>query len=237
MTNLPQVQEHYELTQAVNARELHAFLQSRQQFADWIKNRIADYDFVENQDFVCVSENYETQRADGQRGVVTKKEFYISLDMAKELSMVERNEQGKQARKYFIECEKRLQATMPQTYIEALQALLDSEKQKQALLEQAQKDAPKVRHYDLVADRTNLVNASQVGSKIGLSAVRLNKYLDEFGVYNKSVKRNKRTFNHWFIERGLGKMIQGEMGYDQALFTHTGEAWVIEKLANEGVIA
>ena len=157
--------------------------------------------------------------------------------MAKELSMVERNEQGKQARKYFIECEKRLHATMPQTYIEALQALLDSEKQKQALLAQAQKDAPKVRHYDLVAERTNLMNASQVGSKIGISAFRINKYLDEFGVYNKAVKRNKRTFNHWFIERGLGKMIQGEMGYDQAVFTHQGEAWVIEKLANEGVIA
>lgn len=230
MTNLPQVQEHYELTQAVNARELHAFLKSRQDFSTWIKNRIADYDFVENQDFVRFHKKMEANNA-------TLIEYAISLDMAKELSMVERNEQGKQARKYFIECEKRLHATMPQTYIEALQALLDSEKQKQALLAQAQKDAPKVRHYDLVAERTNLMNASQVGSKIGLSAVRLNKYLDEFGVYNKAVKRNKRTFNHWFILRGFGKMIQGEMGYDQAVFTHTGEAWVIEKLANEGVVA
>lgn len=106
MTNLPQIQPHDTLTQAVNTRELHAFLQVQTKFADWIKSRIAEYDFLENQDFVCVSENCETQRANGQRGITTRKEYYITLDMAKELSMVERNEQGKMARRYFIECER-----------------------------------------------------------------------------------------------------------------------------------
>ena len=49
--------------ETVNARELHEFLESKRQFADWIKNRIEQYDFVENQDFVCVSQKNETQRA------------------------------------------------------------------------------------------------------------------------------------------------------------------------------
>ena len=57
-----------------------------------IKNRIRDYDFQENQDFICVSQKNETQRADGQIGVAVSNEYYITLDMAKELSMVERNE-------------------------------------------------------------------------------------------------------------------------------------------------
>ena len=56
------------------------------------QERIGDYDFVENQDFVCVSQKNETQRADGQIGVSVSNEYFVSVGMAKELSMVERNE-------------------------------------------------------------------------------------------------------------------------------------------------
>ena len=111
--NLPVIQQQGELKQAVNARELHIYLQSRQQFSDWIKSRIEKYDFIENQDYICISENYETQRANGQRGIATRKEYYVSIDMAKELSMVENNEQGKTARKHFIKCEKELKEKVP----------------------------------------------------------------------------------------------------------------------------
>lgn len=237
MTNLPQIQAHDTLIQAVNARELHAFLKSRQQFTDWIKNRIADYDFLENQDFVCVSENYETQRADGQRGITTRKEYYITLDMAKELSMVERNEQGKMARRYFIECEKRLHAPKELSRLEVLQLAMQTEQENIALRATLDTARPKIAHYDRIVSRDGLINASQIGGKIGLSAVALNRILDEFGVYSKAIKRNGRTFNHWFIERGFGIMKQTNTGHEQALFTHLGEAWVIEKLTNEGVIA
>lgn len=101
MTNLPQIQPHDTLTQAVNARELHTFLQNKRQFSDWIKQRIAEYDFIENQDFVSFSQNCEKPK--GGRPTT---EYAITLDMAKEISMVERNEQGKMARRYFIECER-----------------------------------------------------------------------------------------------------------------------------------
>ena len=71
------------IEQTPYTHELHAFLEVRTRFNDWIAARISEYDFVENQDFVCVSKNLETQRADGQRGITTRKEYYITLDMAK----------------------------------------------------------------------------------------------------------------------------------------------------------
>ena len=85
-----------EVQQTVNARELHAFLESKQEFSTWIKNRIDEYGFVENQDFITLSKNLEN----GGRTI----EYYITLDMAKELAMVERNDKGREARRYFIEC-------------------------------------------------------------------------------------------------------------------------------------
>jgi len=89
--------------QTCNARELHAFLENKAHFADWIKDRIEQYGFIENQDYVLVSENSEIKRRGGDRRSI---DYYLTLDMAKELSMVERNEKGKQARHYFIECER-----------------------------------------------------------------------------------------------------------------------------------
>lgn len=92
-----------EPTQLVNARELHTFLESKQDFSTWIKNRIAQYDFAENQDYLL--HNFMEQIPSGAKN---KTDYHITLDMAKELSMVERNEKGKQARRYFIDCEKAL---------------------------------------------------------------------------------------------------------------------------------
>ena len=89
---------------AVNARDLHQFLGSKQQFSDWIKNRINEYGFIENEDFVLISQNYEIKK--GRGGDRRSKEYALSLDMAKELSMVERTERGREARRYFIEMEK-----------------------------------------------------------------------------------------------------------------------------------
>ena len=95
--------------------------------------------------------------------------------------------------------------------------------------------APKINHYDVIVERSNLVNATQVSTKIGISAQALNKHLDLLGVYNKSVLRG-RTFRQWFISKEYGEVKQTNNGYTQSLFTMKGEAWVIEQLTSEGII-
>lgn len=99
---------------AVNARDLHSFLGVGTVFSDWIKYRIEQYGFQDDEDYVVaevvLAHNYGTQRGPGQRKRIIGTDYYLTIDMAKELSMVENNPQGKAARKYFIECERRAKA-------------------------------------------------------------------------------------------------------------------------------
>jgi phage anti-repressor protein len=88
--------------QSVNARELHTFLEVGKAFAAWIRERIDQYQFAAGIDYEVFSET-----GNNPSGGRPTTEYAISLDMAKELAMVERNAKGKQARQYFIECERR----------------------------------------------------------------------------------------------------------------------------------
>ncbi|EER8031156.1 phage antirepressor Ant [Escherichia coli] len=99
-----------ETTLLVNARDLHTFLGVGKRFASWITERIEEYGFVENQDYILLS-NLGKQTSG--RGGHNRKDYHLTLDTAKELAMVERNEKGRQIRRYFIECEKKLRNIQP----------------------------------------------------------------------------------------------------------------------------
>ncbi len=97
---------HGEQIQLADARTLHRFLGIDARFNDWISRRITEYGFQDGEDFYSAL----SKSTGGRRS----REYHITLDMAKELSMVERNDRGRQARRYFIECEKRLCHIAPQ---------------------------------------------------------------------------------------------------------------------------
>lgn len=93
--------------QAVDARVLHNFMQIGRDFTNWIKARIRKYGFIENQDFVIVENLSSPNLANAKSRSQVVTEYHLALDMAKELSMVENNDKGREARRYFIECERK----------------------------------------------------------------------------------------------------------------------------------
>lgn len=113
LININQTQIDGELVQTVDARDLHAFLEVKTSFKDWIIRRIKECKFKEGYDF-C---SFLSESSGGR----PSKDYALTLDMAKHLSMIERNDKGHEAREYFIECERRAkQAAAPQVVLQQI---------------------------------------------------------------------------------------------------------------------
>lgn len=127
---------------------------------------------------------------------------------------------------------------LPQNYIQALEALLESEKEKERLALENKEMTPKADVYDRIVRRegNNLNNATHVASRIKKSAKWMNIKLCEMGVYNRSVKRGGKVFSQWFIDEGYGVMKLSEDGWNSPLFTPEGEAWVVRTFIDKGLI-
>ena len=105
----------------IDGRTLHSVLGVRRDFSTWMKGRISKYGFVQGQDFEVFAKTGENSELDSPNlgnqknhgGDRRSIEYRCTLGMGKELCMVENNEQGRVARRYFIECERRLLS--PQT--------------------------------------------------------------------------------------------------------------------------
>lgn len=165
-------------------------------------------------------ESFVVQNTNG-----TSSQYYkLTLDQCTLVGMRE----SKGVRRNVLEILKRKQSGVPETYADALQLAADQAKQL-ALA------APKIAYFDQVADRTNLMNATQVAQKFGMSAVVMNRHLDKLGVYNQTVKRS-RVFNTWFEQKAFGELKQTESGFPQAMFTNAGEQWVFQQFVSEGII-
>jgi len=92
---------------SVSARDLHKRLEVKRDFSTWIKNRITKYGFVENEDYIIIAPQ---KRGAGNNGLFNgsdKIEYILSLDMSKELAMIENNDIGRNIRKYFIKIEQK----------------------------------------------------------------------------------------------------------------------------------
>lgn len=111
----------------VNGRELHQVLQSKQDFSTWVKKRLSECDALENEDFDLLHNSVEQIS-----GTKHRIDYLIKLDIAKEMAMLERNEKGKEVRRYFIRIEKKYKENiMPKDLPAALRAYADEVERRQ----------------------------------------------------------------------------------------------------------
>lgn len=178
-----------ELVETVNARELHSFLEVQTRFNDWIATRISEYDFVENQDYVRFTEN--PVKPQGGRPSMG---YFITLGMAKELAMVERNKKGKQARKYFIECEERLKVNKQP--VQPIGKMEDAVRGSLLLSQHLNIEGPaletflvttterilgiEIPYRPLIEQRT--YSARELGDVLGISANKVGRLANEHGL-------------------------------------------------------
>ena len=153
----------------VSARELHKGLEVKSRFNDWINNRIKKYDLIEDIDYTKIL--VECNR--GQNVY----DFVLKIDCAKELSMVENNEKGKQIRRYFIECEKKLkQVALPsyqiQDPIERAKVWIKEQEERQKLALEIEIQKPKVEYHDTVLKSQKLISTTDVAKDLGMSAMK-----------------------------------------------------------------
>lgn len=177
----------------VSARELHKGLEVKSRFNDWINNRIKKYDLIEDIDYTKIL--VECNR--GQNVY----DFVLKIDCAKELSMVENNEKGKQIRRYFIECEKKLkQVALPsyqiQDPIERAKAWIKEQEERQKLALEIEIQKPKVEYHDTVLKSQKLISTTDVAKDLGMSARKLNEKLNELKVIYKQSNTWKLYSKH-----------------------------------------
>lgn len=182
--------ENKEGKQVVSARELYDFLGlEKANWKRWYSKNIVEEEFfqegVDYEGFVLMMNGNET------------KDYIITIDMAKELSMLTRTEKGKEARKYFIDCEKKLmQNIIPRNYGEALleagRLALELENANAKILE----NKPKIDFYEAVTESKDTIDMGTVAKVLNFKSVGRNK-LFEILREEKVLMQNNQPFQKY----------------------------------------
>ena len=185
---------------SVDARKLHEWLGVGRDFTNWMKSRIEKYGFLPGRDFDILLANIGEQ----DHGGSNRTDYLLTVNMARELAMVETNDKGREVRKYFIDCEAMLHgrgfAAMPPTTI-AKTAVIDMlaiAKLCEVPPSYAMQEAAKIASQQSGIDLTPLLNQSkamqnvpqadvmleptELGKLFDTSAVAMNRKLRELGL-------------------------------------------------------
>ena len=171
----------------VSGRQLHEALDVKTKYADWF-NRMIDYGFAENQDFLLLKNEQQTGR-----GGHNKVDHIIKLDMAKEIAMIQRTERGKQVRQYFIQIEKDFNS--PEKIM--ARALLMADQKVHKLEAKIEADRPKVLFAEAVSASHTSILVGELAKLLKQNGVDMgaNRLFNWLRAHGYLIKRNGRDWN------------------------------------------
>ena len=171
----------------VSGRQLHEALDVKTKYADWF-NRMIDYGFAENQDFLLLKNEQQTGR-----GGHNKVDHIIKLDMAKEIAMIQRTERGKHVRQYFIQVEKDFNS--PEKIM--ARALLMADQKVHKLEAQIEADRPKVLFAEAVSASHTSILVGELAKLLKQNGVDMgaNRLFNWLRAHGYLIKRNGRDWN------------------------------------------
>jgi anti-repressor protein len=179
--------------QLVDARDLHYYLESSERFSKWF-SRMLEYGFIKDVDYTPYRKVHPQNKQ-----IIT--EYAMTLDMAKELSMLARNEKGKQARRYFIEAEKNLRKIQLPDFSNPAEAAREwaLQYEQRKLAESKVKElSPKAEAYDVISNSKKLSGLDEVAKLFDTGRNKLYKWLKRNGY----VKKNNVPYQR-YVDLGL----------------------------------
>lgn len=200
-------------TNAVNSREIHAYVKSKQDYSTWIKKRLEQLGASEGEDYLL--HKFMEQLSGGGK---LKHDYIVTTDIAKHLGMMERNERGKEIRDYFIEMEKRarLSPVIPFDPSDQL-AVLDYAKQivleKKTLEYKIEEDKPKVSYAEAVvgsvepANIRDWINSLKSDEGLSVGERKVIQFLIEKKYLYRDAKGKLKAYAEYTTKKGYFSLI------------------------------
>ena len=191
--------------QLASGRELHKFLEVGTRYNDWINRIIEKYNFIENKDFITITQ----KRVTAQGNETEFDDHLMTIAMDKEIAMVSNTEKGKEARIYFIKCEEawnspemilaranQIQSRMIENYADKIKILENK----------IEEDKPKVEFYNDVIDSKNTCDMQTVAKTLNFKGVGRNN-LFEILRENKILQSNNQPYQK-YVDNGWFRVIE-----------------------------
>lgn len=239
MNNLINVTLNENHEPVVSGRQLHETLGVKTKYADWF-NRMIEYGFTENQDFLLLKNEQQTGR-----GGHNKVDHVLKLDMAKEIAMIQRTDKGKEVRTYFIQVEKDFNSPekiMARALLMADKKIKLLESQNENLLIELEEANKNADYLDLILQTKDSLTITQIAQDYGISARKMNQLLKQ--------ERIQRIVNgQWVLyAKYLGKGYISSRTFDYmgkdgkihsnvtTVWTQLGRRFLYDKLKAIGVL-